>query len=401
MRRLLAVGFAVLVAAGPASAATTTYDRHGTLRIDGKKVFPVALLAPPPLGGKTPAGTDAWDEVVRAGANLLAAGPFGVPWSDAALARAHAWNAGAANRGVHTWVNLRELARAQPSTSEEARLREVVTALKGDPGLALWKGADEPWFSGWPPSLLRHAYELTRAEDPAHLSLLIQAARGRAADLRPYSAVTDVHSVDIYPVRYRVSRPNLHSVGTWTARMRSITPNRVVWTTLASCHSGSADPAGSGRYVIPSRVQMRYMIYDAIVNGARGLVFFGGHARVCQTSRDDALGWNWAYWERVLEPLVREVGPRSRLYEALLRPATHTILRTSNSRLQAVARRVGSEIWVLAALRGRPAARVTISGLPRSLGRGLVYREGRPVAVGNGRLTDRFGSWGVHVYRLS
>jgi hypothetical protein len=95
------------------------------------------------------------------------------------------------------------------------------------------------------------------------------------------------------------------------------------------------------------------------------------------------------------------VGPRGRLYEALLRPATHTILRTSNSRLQAVARRVGSEVWVLAALRGRPAARVTISGLPRLLRRGLVYREGRPVAVRNGRLTDRFGSWGVHVYRLS
>ena len=391
---------AALVLVASADAATTRIDRNGTIVVDGRKVFPLALLRPPPLGSRTPSGANAWDEVARAGANLFAAGPFGVDWTDEEVAAAGRWNSAAAARGIHTWVNLRELARAQPGTPEEARLREVIATLKDDPGLALWKGADEPWLSNWPPSLLAHARAITRAEDPAHLSLLIQGARGSASDLRPYSAVTDLHGPDVYPVRFRLRQPNLHAVGLWTRLFTRITPNRAVLTTLGICFSGSFDPAGTRAFVVPSHAQMRYMAYDAIVNGARGLVFFGGQNPRCQSGRDATLGWNWAYWSTVLRPIVSELGPRSPLYPALLRPGSGPSVRTGNRRTQVVARRVGSEIWVIAAKRGGPPARVTIAGLPGSARTAAVYRENRRVQVSEGRLTDRFGPWAVHVYRL-
>ena len=59
------------------------------------------------------------------------------------------------------------------------------------------------------------------------------------------------------------------------------------------------------------------MAYDAIISGARGLFFFGGHLTQVMTAADKALGWNWTYWHAVQRPLLAELSdpstpPRSR-----------------------------------------------------------------------------------------
>ena len=46
------------------------------------------------------------------------------------------------------------------------------------------------------------------------------------------------------------------------------------------------------------------MAYDAIVAGARGLFFFGGHLKQAMKPADRKLGWNWTYWEHVQRPLL-------------------------------------------------------------------------------------------------
>ena len=390
-----------LAAGGSAPAATTAYDASGRFLVDGRPTFLIALLHPPPLGTVTPWGTDALAEVSRAGVNIVASGPHGRPWQEPDVRDAQGWAAAAAAHGVHTWVNLRELARAQAGSPEETKLREVVTTLANEPGLALWKGPDEPWWSKWPASSLRYAYDVTKSLDPSHLWMVIEAPRGTAVDLAPYSAVTDGHGVDVYPVRWGASNPDLHEVGRWTRTMVAVTPNRAVFTTLQICFSGSDDPSGSGAYVMPTATQERYMAYDAILNGARGLVFFGGDIRHCLNETDTAHGWNWEFWNGTLRNLVAEIGPRSRLYPALVGPPARARIRTSDATTQVLGRRAGSrELWVIAARSGVGTKRVTIRGLPRSLTRGTVYREGRTVRVRNGAFTDRFSRWDVNVYRF-
>ena len=174
--------------------------------------------------------------------------------------------------------------------------------------LAYWKSFDEPNLHGVSATSLRYAYSTIHALDGAHVSVTIQAPTGSATQLRPYSAVTDVHGVDVFPVRYGVQRPDLHSVGRWTARMRSCAPTGSVVTTLQICSGTSDDPGGSGRFAIPSLGQERYMAYDAIINGARGLLFYGGHNPHCYHAQDRALGWNWTFWSQVLKPLLSEIG---------------------------------------------------------------------------------------------
>ena len=402
----------------------TWFDANGTFLLAGQPIFPIVLAKPPPFDGVTPSGTDALDEVVAAGANLFKVGPPGPGeppykwqrWTDAAIANAQAWDAAALARGAHTWINLDTLSRAIPGTASETLLRKVVTSLLGDAsarGIGLWKGSDEPWWSKFAPSVLQFPYCLvTGRGDPSwcagrepidgtHAWVTIEAPVGTAADLAPYSAVTDTHGVDIYPVGARIADPDLHQVGRWTNTVESITPNHSVWTTLQVCFSGSSQP--NGGYVLPTRLQERFMIYDSIINGARGLAFYGGNFTRCQTATDRALGWNWTFWNDVLADLVREINAHSPLASVLVNPASTHRPTSSDATTEVISRhaRGSNDLWVIAARYGAGTADVTISGLPRAITSGEVYTEGRSVSVKDGSFTDSFDRWGVHVYRFS
>jgi hypothetical protein len=394
-------------------ASITSFNARGTFLVNGERFFPIGLTMPPPLRSRTPWGGRALPELVRAGVTLYRTGAYTDRWTDAVLRRTRAWNAAAAARGVYTWVNLRELARAHPGTRNERWLRRVVEALQDSPGMGLWKGVDEPW-PGWRPAALANSYNILEELDPGHVVLTVFAPRSRdrtmlahapdPPNLRPYSAITDAVGVDVYPIYYRglgIREPKLHMVGSWTRAIRRATGVNAMTTTLQICFAGSDDPHGSGRYVLPTIRQERYMIYDAIVNGARGLVFYGGELRHCMTDADRRRGWNWTFWRRVLRRLVREIGIRSPLHAALLRPETTTRLRTGDPGTQAISRRVGAnDLWVIAVHRGPGAATVSLRGLPAWARSGRAYPGGPIVSARGGILRDHLPGWGVRVYRF-
>lgn len=415
--KLVFVAFLLLVAlpAGTAAAATTTIAPDGTILLDGKRVFPIVLAKGPELDSTTPAGANGLDEVVSAGVNVFKTGPASDPWLPADIQDGIAWNRAAAARGASTWVNLATLADANPGSLKEQRLREVVNALEGDPSgsaVALWKGADEPWWAKLQPSALQYAYCLGTSHrmpdwcaDPAdngHLWVTIQAPRGTANDLAPYSDVTDIHGVDHYPVIFTDPDPDLHEVGVWTDRVRGITPNQAVWTTLQVCASGSSNPADPTQFVLPTRRQERYMAYDAIINGARSLAFYGGNLDRCWNESDTAHGWNWTFWNGVLGDLVRELSAGSAIAPALVNPGTTKALTSSDSTTQVISREGSSpnDLWVITARSGPDSQAVTVGGLPSTVTTGTVYTEGRSIPVANGAFTDTFDRWDVHVYRF-
>jgi hypothetical protein len=415
--RIIVVVLAVAAASlcGGAGAAVTASDANGTVLLDGRKFFPIVLAKGPPAGETTPSGADAIAEVVGAGANVLKIGPATVPWTSADLTEAKLENRAAAAHGGYTWVNLATVSRATAGSQADTLLEQVVTTLKQDAGagaIAMWKGADEPWWSGTAASALQFAFCRATGRgalswcagkpvlDRDHLWVTIQAPRGTSADLAPYSAVTDVHGVDIYPVTAANTSPDLAQVGSWTRTMASITPGRSVWTTLQICASGSVRADGS--FVLPTRTQQRFMIYDAIVNGARSLAFYGGNNPDCWNgTSDDEHAWNWTFWNSTLKSLVSEISASSALAPALVDPGSTKVLQTSDPSTQAISR-AGSagDLWVLAARSGPGTTPVTISGLPASVSTAAVYTEDRSVSLTNGSLTDAFGQWGVHVYHL-
>ncbi|HEY8077556.1 MAG TPA: hypothetical protein VIF62_25695, partial [Labilithrix sp.] len=277
------------------------------------------------------------------------------------------------------------------------------------------KGADEPFWGKRTPESLAHAFSVVKALDPSHELVTIQAPKPDTADglptagaadaLAPYEAVTDFHGVDVYPVAYGNADPDLHRVGAWTQTIVKATPKRPVIAALQICFSGSDDPAGSGAFVMPTARQERFMIYDAIMNGARGLSFFGGTVASCLTGDDQTRGFNWKFWNDVLAPLVSEIGERSPMHAALLAYGTGLGLTTDDTLTQVMSRRVErtGEIWVFTGRRGATPATlaVKVSGLPKTIAHGEVVGENRMIDVKDGSFTDDHARWDVHVYRFT
>ena len=405
MRRSGLIVLLALVLAEGAAAAVTRVDAQGTIVLDGRKVFPIVLSKGPPAGGLA--------EVAAAGVNFVKLGPV-TDWNEAEIADAIAANRAAAASGLHTWINLSSLSGVRPGGWREGLLRHVVGSLKADPSapaIGMWKGADEPQRKRIRAASLRFAYCLAtgrgqrewcagrRPVDSDHLWVTVQAPRGGVRGLEPYNAVTDVHGVNRYPIAIGDPDPRLNAVGSWTNFLWLVTPSRSVWTTLQICWSWSYD--AEGNVALPTREQERYMIYDAILNGARALAFYGGHNPKCWGPLDAAGGWNWTFWRTVLQGLIREIGAGSPLAPALVNPASTRFPVSSDPATQVISRRgANGDLWVIAARSGEGSEVVTISGLPAGVAGGEVYTERRSITVADGALTDTFERWAVHVYRF-
>jgi hypothetical protein len=112
---------------------------------------------------------------------------------------------------------------------------------------------------------------------------------------------------------------SLSVVGDYTRWIREIHGNaRPVVMCLQICFSGVAKPERTLRF--PTLPEQRYMSYQAIINGARSLLYFGGDVTAGMNDRDRALGWNWTYYDRVLKSVLDELRPGGPLYPALIAP---------------------------------------------------------------------------------
>jgi hypothetical protein len=116
------------------------------------------------------------------------------------------------------------------------------------------------------------------------------------------------------------------------------------------------------------------MAYHAIVSGARGLVFFGGHMTQVTRPADAKAGWNWSFWQQVLRPLVAELMSTA-VQPALVADNAPTQVKATASDVEAVTRSAGGFLYVIAVRRGGATTTVGFSGLPRR-------RDGSPIAGG-------------------
>jgi hypothetical protein len=298
----------------------------------------------------------------------------------------------------------------------------VVDTVKGHAGLGVWKGIDEPALGRVPAAGCVAVYHRLRALDPDHPVAIIEAPRapaptpGRtepltAAAVAPYAAACDIHGIDIYPVSVP---PGAHAggppvntdisvVGDVTRILVRASARKPIWTTLQIAWSGVLPPHPT---VFPTLQQARFMAYDAIIDGARGLFFFGGQLEGAMNPADRRRGWNWTYWERVQRPLLVELSDQAHT-AALLAPSSAARVG-ANARDVAVSAREHSGALDVIAVRRSPTASgsVRFSGLPAGAGHGTVLAHpgnpARPVQAVGGRFADPvpFAPHNARVYRF-
>jgi hypothetical protein len=375
--------------------------------------------------------------MIRVGPHDLSTPAAAVDWSlpqiDAQIAKVRARMDEAHAHGLHCWLYLGK-APNLPTTAnspEEQLLEKIVTAFKGHPALAAYKGFDEPLNGNIPAAGLVRANQKIKALDPEHPVVIIQAPRKPASAFTSYRPAFDITGVDIFPVAYPPAKhsdsPNgdVSVVGDMTRKMITAAGGKPVWLTLQIAWVGTA-AAKSKPDVIPcypSLAQERFMAYQAIVNGARGLAFFGGHLTQVCSPEDASHGWNWSFWRQALKPVVSQLGS-AHLHHALLAPNAPDAITTkvggsnATTDIQLVARRAGHFLYVIAVKTGSSGvSTINFKGLPQGITKGEVLFEWvqvppprpfdatkqvpRPVKVASGGFTDVFRPHDVHVYRFA
>jgi hypothetical protein len=386
--------------------------------------YPIVLANGPPAADlKTVA--DAGVTMIRTGR-----GDWSDARIDAQLAAERQTLDAAAAAGLRCWVWLGTLTNLPPGapSPQERLLTRVVETLREHPALGAWKGQDEPrnpfnTSKSIPPANLARGHRKLNALDAAHQLVVVQAPRGSVAGLVPYRPALDIAGVDIYPVSYP---PGVHSdqknkdvsvVGDVTRWIKQAAGTKPVWVTLQIAWSGVIPTKSKPNLVprFPTAAELRFMAYQAIVNGARGLVFFGGHLPEVMSPADARAGWNWTFWREALEPLVRELSSDS-LAPALAAPAARARVAAGTG-VEVAARQAGTFLYVIAARSSAATSQVRITGLPKSIRGGQVLFEYvqdpppppidptkqkfRSVAVSGGAFRDWFGPHDVHVYRFA
>jgi hypothetical protein len=406
--QLFAVALVVAMSASDFAhaASHTTINADLVLEIDGRKIFPIGFTMPPPPEGTTPEGKNAIEELAAAGATFMRTGAQGGEWDEATIARELKWLDAAARYGMHCMPFLREAAYVD-SDARAAKLRQLVKRFKDHPGFGAWKGDDEPEWGKRPVDQLIRAREIIKAEDPDHPLVIIHAPRGTVESLRRYNVTGEILGLDIYPIGYPPGMnsllPNKHisMVGDYTRMMEEVSERKQpVWMVLQIAWSGVTKPGKTLRF--PTFPEERFMTYQAIINGARGLVYFGGHLESALSEPDKKLGWNWTFWKRVLRPVVEEIGAHSPLYPAMVAPDSKLPIACRTKAIECLVREVGREVFVLACKREGETVQAEFSGLPANLATTgeVMFESPRKVEVKNGKFTDWFGPFEVHVYRF-
>jgi hypothetical protein len=383
--------------------------------------FPIGLSDPPPLDTTAPAsGLDAWAEIARAGVNFVR--NYTV-WTAAAADRQMIPVAAQLDRaeqhGLQVWLAL---AGVDANLDRQALLDKIVNAFKQHPGLGAWKGVDEPAHARVPAAGMVDVYEHLKSLDSDHPVAIIEAPRRRGpkpgspdepltvAAVRPYAAACDIHGVDVYPIPRGAHaggppvNTDISVVGDMTRIVAKASPGKPIWTTLQIAWSGVLPPHP---IVFPTLPQARFMAYDAIVAGARGLFFFGGHLKPVMNERDRALGWNWTYWRNVQRPLLEELTDPDHS-RALTAPPAHTAITASAADI-GLAARITPEFLYLVAIRKSPRAtgRIRFAGIPPTVTETtvLAHPGGNParhIPVAHGAFTDPspFAPHNARVYRF-
>src|SRR5258706_5597515 len=317
------------VGAGVAqTGSVVTVNADNVLALNGRKVFTIGFSPGLPNYGLTPSGGDALQELRDAGA-LLFRITQSSNWDTNVIATQQAALDWAAQHDTYCWVNLRELSEfAAGDTTTPASLRIIVDMFRNHPALGLWKNFDEAWWGGVSVADLQRGYDVIKQADTNHPVVQTHAPRGTVSNLQTYNAAADVLAVDIYPVVASGSASNppitntqVSQVGDWTKELSQVANDqKQFWLIEQIAFSGTTPPAQT--LVFPTFVQSRFMAYQAIINGARGLMFFGGNVAATLNAQDAPLGWNWTFWNEVLKPVVQELGDHSLLAQALVAPAS-------------------------------------------------------------------------------
>ena len=347
-----------------------------TLMVQGQPFFPLGIY-------EAPVTQKMLDEFTAAGFNTV---------------RAHAGSAIALKLildrldqvGLKAWVSWGHgLELSENAEKRKQRLRDVVARVREHPALLVWETVDEPAWGARSAGALLEGYEFLRQLDPHHPIWMNHAPRNHIATLAYYNRAADIAGCDIYPVPEPTNHTNLpnrtlSSVGDETDKNRSaVNDEKPIFMVLQGFAWRALRRRDDPQAVYPTFHQQRYMAYNAIVHGARGLLYWGTHY-----TPKPSQAWS------DLKTIVHELRQLTAILVARA-PKTSLQVTSDTGSVEALVRQVGDETFLVCVNNESRAANASVANLPKGLR--VLYEPGRRLDVRAGRTELSLPGYGVVV----
>jgi hypothetical protein len=228
-----------------------------------------------------------------------------------------------------------------------------------------------------------------------------------------YNPANDIIACDIYPVipeGIRVSyalfpdgkqgdllNTYISQVGEYTDKMRKVGgPSKPLFMVLQGFSwemlrkEGDRDPS---MILYPDYHQSRFMAYNAIIHGANGIIYWGTRYTPPEA----------AFWKN-LKDVTRELGDMQEVLAAPAYPQEiakryHELGNSVDVGVEILAKKIAGDLHLITANADRYPVRVSLEGL-ENYSRAEVMAEDRTLDIQNGKLTDDYRAFDVHVYHL-
>jgi len=182
-----------------------------------------------------------------------------------------------------SWRRYHGSGRYALAEAVENDIRALVGMAPLTERLSDWREHLEPLYQQ-----LAAGCDTVRSVDARHVIWFNHAPRNSLSDLARFGELADIVGCDIYPVPFGpfvghsdLPERNLPSVGRYTQRMIQSAPGKPAWMVLEGFgwdDINESPAGGEPKNRRPTKHETRFMAYDAIVNGARGLLYWGTFA---------------------------------------------------------------------------------------------------------------------------
>lgn len=379
--------------------ANFNFDEDGMLVINGKRKFIIGSYHLPKTA--TPFNT------------LASNGYNYVRTKDAAgMDAAH-------KNDLHAWIYTKSITKEKKG-EDIKRITNMVNELKNHPALLFWEMEDEPSFT-WnsaasriSPEQMKETYDFIKQLDSEHLIITNHGPVNLISTLQKYNASTDLVACDVYPVvphgikpsyalypdglQGDLLNPYISQVGEYVAKMKKVVHNSKPVFMVLQGFSWEMLKKESERdtsmILYPTYEESRFMAYNAIISGANGIIYWGTN----YTPQPSPFINN-------LNKVTKELAEMQNVLAAPtvklnIKKEYHELMYSVDTGVEILVKEVDGKTYLLAVNSDKNPVKVTLDGLTK-FGGASVLKENRNLKVENGKLTDTFNPFDVHIYKLN
>jgi hypothetical protein len=251
-----------------------------------------------------------------------------------------------------------------------------------------------------PPAKIVEEYRQMKAADPSR-PVVLNLGQGVAwddwigrgvrthhpEDYPEYAKGADIASFDIYPVTAEPPvKGNIWYVGKGTQRLRQWTDKKQrVWACIEATRISNPD-------VKPTPAQTKSIVWQAIVHGAQGLVYFSHQFAPTFVEAGILADEEMSSGVKAINEQVRQLAP------VLNSPDVTGTVTVAGGPVDVLVKRRGKEMYLFAVSMTDKPSEAKFS-LPSGK-RAEVLGEGRILETSRHTFSDRFEGYGVHLYRV-